>query len=681
MARPHRHLIGGTLLLLVSVLAAYWPSLRAGYVWDDDSYLTQNELIRTPAGLWKLWTQPGAHPQYYPLVFTSYGVEYQLWGLHPLGYHLTNVLLHAGSALLLWLLLRRLGLAGAWPAALVFALHPVMVESVAWITERKNVLSLVFYLLGMHAGVSLLGLSAADAGPASRRQAIGCWLALTACYALALLSKTVTVTLPAALLVLAWQRWGRLRWRDVVLLLPLLLGGLALGLHTAHLERATVGAVGQDWAFTLGQRVVLAGQIVWFYVGKLLHPEPLLFIYPRWSVDISQEMQWLGAVGVMAVLVGLVLLSRRLGRGPAAAGMLFVGTLFPALGFFNVYPMRFSYVADHFQYHASVALIVLVVCGLAHLSRTPGLRRGALLALVLALPMLGWTTHQRCYAYADARTLWMDTLARNRDATIAAYNLGQLELDAGRPANALALFNMAVIARPEQPLAYYNRALGWIGLGQLDAARADLRTAIQLYRGYEPERAAPHRMLGLYALENDAPAAAAQEFSQMIQCQPQRPEGHRLLGQALLRQQQYAPAQAAFEQALAQGDDSAQTQFDLALTLQQQAQYERAITHYEQALARDAEHAQAHANLAVLLAQAQRFAEAVGHQQRALALQPQPAWRHNLLRMHVGYALQLAQRGQVEPAREQLQAALLQAQWLKDATEQARIAALLEKLR
>jgi protein O-mannosyl-transferase len=132
------------LLLVVAVLIAYLPALQGGYIWDDNRYVTENPILPQPDGLAAIWTDPGATIQYYPMVFTTFWLEYRLWGLNPLGYHATNILLHALSALLLWAILRRLAVPGAWLAAALFALHPVHVESVAWVTERKNVLSGLF---------------------------------------------------------------------------------------------------------------------------------------------------------------------------------------------------------------------------------------------------------------------------------------------------------------------------------------------------------------------------------------------------------------------------------------------------------------------------------------------------------------------------------------------------------
>ena len=260
--------------IYVAVAAAYFPALRGGLLWDDDAHLTRPEL-RSLSGLGRIWFELGATQQYYPILHTAFWVEHRLWGDATLGYHLINVLLHATAAGLFFLLLRRLAVPGAWLAGLIFALHPVGVESVAWISEQKNTLSTVCYLLAAWAIL--------DFDSTRRRRSYLLGLVL---FALALLSKSVTATLPAALLVVYWWRRGRLSWRkDILPLLPFFALALAAGLFTAWVERHVLGAEGADYALGFPARCLLAGRVVWFYLGKLLWPANLIFIYPRWEVS------------------------------------------------------------------------------------------------------------------------------------------------------------------------------------------------------------------------------------------------------------------------------------------------------------------------------------------------------------------------------------------------------------
>jgi hypothetical protein len=307
------------------------------------------------------------------MVFTSFWIEKHLWSLHPFGYHLVNVLLHAGSALLLWWLLVRLSLPGAWLAAAVFALHPVCAESVAWVTERKNTLSLFLSLLAVHAWYAFLEARAKAREPRKKRKARTAtpWtlrpaplyvLALSS-LALALFSKTTACAVPAVLLVLAWWQKGRIEAADVRPLVPFFALGAGLALHTAWLERTMVQAAGQEWNLSLFGRIVLAGQTAAFYAAKLVVPTKLAFIYERWHVDPRVLSQWLPAASALAATAAAWLLRRRLGRGPLAGLLLFFGVLFPAMGFFNVYAMRYSWVADHFAYQAAAVFAACAVCG------------------------------------------------------------------------------------------------------------------------------------------------------------------------------------------------------------------------------------------------------------------------------------------------------------------------------
>lgn len=680
MQRTTRQTVAGSLVLLASLCVVYALMLHAGYIWDDDSYLTDNSLIRSLSGLWTLWTVPGAHPQYYPMVFTSYFLEFKLRGLDATGYHITNILLHGLSCLLLWRLLSQFKLRGAWIAVMVFAMHPVMVESVAWITERKNVLSLVFYLCGMLAGVKLLDLGG-DAKPLKNKaQTAAWWLVLLLCYVLALLSKTVTVSLPAALLVLVWWKHGRIGKREILLMLPLLVIGLVLGLHTAHLERVTVGAVGQDWDATLLQRTLLAGQIVWFYALKLVYPQPLIFIYHRWQVDPSQPLQWLPVVSLVILLVGLLIASRKHARGPLAAMLLFIGTLFPALGFFNVYPMRFSYVADHFQYHASIALIVLIVCGIASLLHKHSLQKLGAIAAVLALVGMGRITFERCAAYQDARTLWLDTLTQNPSADIAIFNLGSEALNDKRPADALALFNMAVIAHPHRPLPYINRSAAYDALHMQDKRIADMRLAIGCFKDYEPERAMPHMVLGNLAMQQKDWSEAAGQFNQYIRCLPQSSKGYVMLGKAALRMGQDRKAAEVLEKAIALGDEQAGTWYNLALAYQQLGQQSEAVACYQRSLDIAPKNPDALTNLAALYAEAGQFAKAVALQQQAISLHQSKTFLKNMVKMRLGYAMQLAQQGQKSAAVVQLRKVLSESETLGDTALKQKVQKLIATL-
>src|SRR5581483_748470 len=370
-------------------------------IWDDPDYVLHNRTLRTLDGLQKIWLVPLSLPQWYPLVHTTFWIEYHLVGLSPTLYHVDNVLLHALSCILLWRLLAKLDVPGAFIAGCLLAVHPVMVESVAWVTERKNVLSLVFYLLTMHVYLFRFDPTNLAKGKQNWR-AYALALVFFLC---ALFSKTVTASLPAAILLILWWKRGRLRISDLLPLIPFFVLGAGLGAFTSYLEARYVNGTRQleiEMAFSLAQRCLIAGRAILFYLAKLLCPHPLTFIYPRWDqIAHPTLVQWVFPVVVVLIFVAMFLARSRVGRGPVVLWMLFCGTLFPALGFVNVYPMRYSFVADHFQYHAAIAMIVLFAAAIERIPRR--VRIGFCAALVCAL---GTLTFMRALDYKDAWTLW-----------------------------------------------------------------------------------------------------------------------------------------------------------------------------------------------------------------------------------------------------------------------------------
>lgn len=484
--------------LLVAFVAAYLPVLRAGFIWNDHTYVTENPTLDGLAGLARIWTDPSANEQYYPLVFTSYWIEKRLWGLHPLGYHLVNVLLHGAAAFLLWRLLRRLALPAAGLAATAFALHPVCVESVAWVTERKNTLSLVLVLLSAHAWLAWRDALAArearqtskkkrgrpEVSPLLERPAI-LYAAALATFTLALLAKTTASVLPAVLLVLVWWMSGRVRASDVRPLLPFFVVGIGLSLHTAWLERTMVRAIGDEWAHGLLERVVLAGQTTTFYAAKILWPQNLSFIYPRWELDAGRLGQWVPVLGWTAALAVAGLFARRGRRGPLAGLLLFGGVLFPAMGFFNVYAMRYSWVADHFAYQAVAVAAASVLCGAATLLEPFHARwRGSAVAFASAgLFVLAALTSRQGRAYQNEETLWQHTLERNADCFICLTNYGNLLLEAGKTDEALPLLTRSLAIKPDALPTLLNLARVAEERGRFEEAASRLRSALDVEPG------------------------------------------------------------------------------------------------------------------------------------------------------------------------------------------------------
>ncbi len=465
----------GALLVLVTLLA-YLPAFKAGFIWDDNVFLTANPHLGTLEGLRSVWI-PGKTSQYYPAVFTAFWLEHELWGLEPAGYHAVNVALHALNALLVWKLCRKLRIPGAWYVGAVFALHPLHVESVAWITERKNVLSGCFYLLAALAylkfqeereGPSATGL-ASPAGPGGARPAPW-YAAALALFVLALLSKTVTCSLPIALiLMMLWQQ-KELTLRRLWPLAPLFLIGMVLGLHTAHLERV-LGALGPDFDFSFAERVQIAGRALLFYPQKLLAPWPLMLVYPRLEPEaVSLAAHW--PLAVILPVAGVATVAYRRGtRAPALALAFYAATIFPALGFFNVYLMVYTFVADHHAYLASLGILALIVATLATRLPPRGWVHGAGAVVLAALAAMTW---KQASIYEDSESAWRATARHNPEAWVAYNNLGKLALERGSNEEGLELLQQAAAHASYTTFASSVRFNLAVALGKLGRDREAL---------------------------------------------------------------------------------------------------------------------------------------------------------------------------------------------------------------
>lgn len=552
--------------LFAVTLLAYRPAISAGFVWNDRDYVTAPEL-RTAAGLARIWFEVGATEQYYPLLHSAFWVQHRLWGDDPRGYHVLNILMHAGGAALLFFVLGRLALPGAGLAAFLFAVHPVGVESVAWISEQKNTLSLLLYL-----AAALLYLRF-DQGRHLRAYA-----GATGCFVAALLSKSVTATLPAALLVVFWWQRGRIEGRrDVAPLLPWFALAAAMGLFSAWVERKYIGAEGAEFALDALQRTLLAGRIPWFYAGKLLWPGDLIFIYPRWAVDAGVWWQWLFPCATLALL-GVLWARRGSSRAPLAAVLFFGGSLFPVLGFFNVYAFLFSFVADHWQYLPAIGLIALGAAGLTRLlaGREPWLRRGVPAGLVAALAVL--SSHQS-RMYADMRTLYQTTVARNPAAWMAHNNLGNLLREEGRLPEAVAHFEAALRVRPDLAKAHYNLANCLRDLKRPAEAVPHYRRAVAL----DPTHVEALHNLGRTLRETGQPAEALEFGIRAVRLDGELPDARNNLGMTLRDLGRLPEALAQFERAVRLDPRVAATRLNLALTLSLLGRNAEAAEQYREA--------------------------------------------------------------------------------------------------
>ena len=535
-----------------------------------------------------MWFQPTALQQYYPLTGTAFWIDYHLWGFWTLPYHVENVLLHALAALLFWRLLLRLEVPGAWLAAAIFALHPVMVQSVAWIAERKNVLSLVFYLGALLAYERYApwvtrteeGGPVPNSSPVTRHPSLFYGLAFVL-FLGALLAKTTTFSLPAVILLMGWWKRGQIRWRaDVLPTLPFFALALGLCAVSGWLEKNHAGAQGADFALTFPQRCLIAGHAFWFYLGKLFWPANLCFVYPRWQPNAGVWWQWLYPATAVGTLFTLWLVRGRIGRGPVTALFFFVGTLFPLLGFMNAYAMRYSFVWDHWVYLSALgifALVAALVVRLAEWLRTPAVVYGFATILLLVLVILTW---RQAGMYADAETLWRQTLARNPGCWLGHVNLGGYLYEEGRMEEAMEHYQKAIQLNPNFPDALNDVGLALAAQGRFDEAIENYRKAIQM----DPNRFEMQYDLGLALAAENRLDDAIKHYYKALQINPNLPEVLDSLGNALAAKGRFDEAIKSYRQAILVNSNHSETFFHLGMTLGELGRSREAVAQYREAL-------------------------------------------------------------------------------------------------
>ena len=549
-------------LLVIATVLAYQPVWQGGFLWDDDMHITKNRMLSDPDGLRQIWSSPES-PQYYPMVFTSFRLERALWGLNPAGYHWVNLFLHAASAVLLWRILRRLNVPGAWLASAVFALHPANVESVAWISQRKNTLAMFFYLLSAlwYLRSYLAPRIANNPQPSSPNpQRRWYWLSLAA-FALALLSKTAVSPYPVVLLGLAWWQRGKVTARDLARSVPFFVASLVLSLITIWFERhQTAAHVIRDDSFWA--RLAVAGWAVWFYLYKALLPLNLILIYPRWQCDPANVISYVPGALLAGAFVVLWWRRERWGMVWLFCAGYYVALLLPVLGFVNIGFMSYSLVADHWQYFAIIAPIALGVATCAMLAR----KTAPWVWLVIAgatLLMLGSLTWRQSCLYTNAEALWRGTLAANARCWPACYQLGLILVKQGRPDEAIAHFQEALQYQPNYSEARNNIGAVLLRKGAVDEAIAQYQEALRVTPNFEEA----HNNLGTALLQKGKLDEAITHYQTALQAQPDYAEAHNNLGTALAQKGKMAEACVQYEEALRLVPGDPETQNNLALLL------------------------------------------------------------------------------------------------------------------
>ena len=645
---PREMLAAAALALMVGV--SFVPAYQAGFVWDDTVF-SEEPVIREASGLKNIWFSPRDIEQeghYWPVTYTTFWLEHKLWGFEPLGYHIVNVLLHAVNVLLVWRLLRRFAVPGAWVVAAVFAVHPLHVESVVWIIERKDVLSGLFYLTSFLAYVRFT-----DQGKPGR------YLLALGLFAAGLLSKTVVVTLPAALLIWHWWQRGRIARPDLLRTAPFFAVGLAIAAADTAFYR-TREALALDYSFV--ERILIAGRALWFYTGKLAWPDDLAVIYPLWDIQSGDAMGWLYVAGAVAVSIVLWLGRGRWGRGPLACVAFYAATLSPALGLIDYGYMQFALVADRFQYLAGIGLLTLVVAAMVQASgrlSAAGVTAGkVLLAAVLAL--LGSLTWIHAGNFRDDMTLFSHIVSLNPEARDAHLNLSQALIETDRFEESLEASRSAIEQRPDSPGAHSNLGLALMALDRFEEAEAAFDRALEIDsrdRNARQNLGELMKRQGNYeaaveqyrrALEIDADFALGWGGLADVQFLAGRLEEATEAARRSLSIEPDSPNAAALHLLLDRA--STATIHTRAETLRHEQRHDEAIALYREALEMDSGFAPAIAGMGIAFFELGRYEEAIESMEQALEVAPELPEAASLHRL-IGRALQ--ELGRLEEAAEQ----------------------------
>ncbi|MDD9860169.1 MAG: tetratricopeptide repeat protein [Nitrospira sp.] len=529
------------LALSLLVAVCYYPATQGGFVWDD-SLLMRAKPIQSPSGLWQVWFEPstidGNEAHYWPVLYTLFWLEHRLWGFTPAGFHIVNVLLHLGVTLLLWRLLLRLAVPGAWVVAMVFAIHPFHAESVSWVIGRKDPLASLFSLACV-----LAWLRFAEHGHRGNYAWALVW------FVLGMLSKTTVVTLPVSLLIWSWWKQGRVTATDVARVAPLLLVGL--GIMIAEMSYAK-GRDHSAFDYSMIERMLIAAHALWFYVGKLVWPTGLAVIYPRWDIRVMDPLAWGYVVTAIAAVALLWAFRHRIGRGPLAGALFFAVTLSPTLGFVDYSYMHFSFVADRYQYLAGTGVIAVLVGAAAHgLSRLPGAWQTGtrVTAVALLVALLGPLTWHQAGIYRDEVTFYRHIISLNPKARFAHFMLGLEYNKQGRYEEALATCRIEYQLALQHP--YDQTWNGWarVCMGNTTEKLGRLAEAETYYKSVQNFPEAFHRLTKLW-MRQERYQEALELHRTFVRKNPWSARLHSGMGVALLKLNRLDEALQSFERAL-----------------------------------------------------------------------------------------------------------------------------------
>ncbi len=605
----------GAATMFVLVALAYLPAIHGEFIWDDDILLTQNPLIKSAHGLFDIWftTKP---LDYVPLTMTSFWLEWRLWGTDSTGYHVVNILLHALGAVLLWRLLKMLKAPAAWLVAMIFAIHPVCVASVAWIAERKNTLSLVFFLCSVICYLRFIATKKSEDGNQSARGNISdgayYWASLVA-FILALASKPSAIVLPPILLGCVWWIQKRVDWREVLRTAPFFLLAIGSALITLWIQNRARGggAIHSDPALV---RILGGTWAVYFYVLKALLPVHLSMIYPRWEIDPHAVKSWLPAIGLLLVPALCVWKFKTWGKPALFAFGYYIATLLPVLGIFDMYFLLYSRAADHWQYLSLVAPIAVIV-GVCYSRLNPPTRIILFSSLLVALFVL---TLYQSSQYRTTEGLWRHTVAQNPTAWVAYNNLGYALDDDGKVKEAEEMYLLSLHYNPNYAEAHNNYGQLLQKSGNATEALTHYAAAIRI----KPNYADAHSNLGGLLLETNQLGEAEMHLTTALQLRPNLAAAHFNYGILLSRTERQNEALQQFQQALASDPTMVKAYANAGFVLLQQGKLTEAAQFYSALLRLQPNSIDGHYNLGLILAKQGRKADAMIHFLDVVRLRP-----------------------------------------------------------
>ncbi len=658
---PKGKFILGAVTIFLLALVAYWPLHTAGYIWDDGGWLVHNHFVHHWRGLWNIWLNPHDSIQYYPMVFTAFNIQWHIWGANPMGYHLLNIMMQATDAVLLWRILKALGLRSAWIASAVWAIHPVQVETVGWAVEQKSLLSALFLfpaILAWTRFADFTGDRPADEPILTARQWKMYALA-TLSFILALCSKTDACMVPVVLLfVLVWKR-GFINKRDILLLVPwMVLGILAAGM-TIHIEHGQAGAKGHGFHFSMAQHLIIAGKDLWFYPYKLFWPWPMMAVYPRWHISHPAAWESIFPVTAFAIPVVLLAFSKKIGRGPFVAVCVYGLMISPLLGFIAFYTEEYTFVADHYQYLACIGIIVLVtetaagifsrlgqsdkasgdpgvpVEGQASANVPPNVRGSGAwlgwLVSVLVLLALGTMTWAQSEIYTPPLRVWTHNIKYNPDCWLAMERVGVYEYEKGHVAGALVLFKRAnELSHGGNLIVNSNLGDVYRHLGQYAKAIPYYRRSLAVAARQPPIIA---HLVDCYEKIGDWRQAYT-DLLHGVKLLPRSADLQTKLGSMLARARHVKRAIPHFRAAIKYEPRDTKALFGLASSLNAEGQWQEAIPYYRKALIASPDFGQGHFAYGMVLLQHGHAAAAAKEFQTVLVLGRQLRLEHHTLGAH-----------------------------------------------